>query len=316
MKTSVTNYKGFRINQAIILAFILVFIIIVVSLIQPRFISIDNLINILLQIVVLGILSFGMNLLMISGGLDLSIGMNISLSACIITTLVSANYNLALSITAGFLTSVLCGFINGLIISKSGGMPFVITLGTMTVFNGIALVITKGESHSLKSKFQYLGQAKLGFLPVSVIILIVIGLVTFFILKYSKLGRALFAIGGNEKAAVFSGIKPDRVKILIYTLNGVIVGIASLVLVSRLGSAVPTTGSGYELRTIAAVVVGGTSLFGGRGNVFGCLMGVTLLGVVSNVLNVLNVSYFFQGTILGTIIIGAAIISTFGIARK
>ncbi len=307
------DYKRIRyflINKNIILVYVLFFIIIIVSLYDRNFISISNISNIMQQISVLGILSLGMNLLMISGGLDLSIGMNISLSLCTITVLFSRGLNLYFCLLTGFLISVFCGFLNGLIISKSKGLPFVITLGTMSVFNGLALVITGGESFSIGGRFNYIGQAKIWIFPISIIIFFLVLILTYIILNLSKLGRLIFAVGSNEKAAYFSGIKVDNVKILLYTLNGVIVGIAGLVLLSRLGSAVPVTGAGYELRTIAAVVIGGASLFGGRGSIFGCFLGITLMGIISNALNMLKVSYFYQGTILGIIIIFAAIIST------
>ena len=310
MQKKFKSVKELISNKNIVLIFILLIIIAVVTFYDPRFISRSNIQNIMQQISVLGIVSLGMNILMISGGLDLSVGMNISLSVCVITVLFNNGFSLALSIITGFLVSILCGFVNGVVIAKSHGLPFVITLGTMSIFNGIALVITNGESRSLGGNFTYIGQGKIGILPISTIIFLLVLILTYIILNITKLGRLIYAIGGNEKAAYFSGIKVDRVKMLLYTLNGIIIGVASLVLISRLGSAVPATGSGYELRSIAAVVIGGTSLFGGRGNVLGCFLGITLMGVISNALNILNVSYFYQGTILGLVIIIAAVIST------
>jgi ribose/xylose/arabinose/galactoside ABC-type transport system permease subunit len=303
-------------SQSVILGFVLLFIILVVTAVEPRFLSRANLLNILQQTAVLGIASLGMNMVMISGGLDLSIGNNIALTACVISTLVSQNYPVALAVLIGFVVALTCGLLNGVIIAKSGGFPFIITLGTMAIFNGIALVITRGESHSLMGRFQFLGQGRVGFIPVSTIIWAVLAVLTYLLLKYSKYGRQLFMIGGNEKAAFFSGIEVVKNKIAVYTVNGAIVGVAAIVLVSRLGSAVPATGSGYELRAIAAVVIGGASLFGGRGSVLGCLLGTVLMGIVSNALNALNVSYFYQGLILGVIIIGAAVVSTSGESRQ
>jgi ribose/xylose/arabinose/galactoside ABC-type transport system permease subunit len=303
-------------SQNVILGFVLLFIVLIVTAMEPRFLSRANLSNIVQQTAVLGIASLGMNMVMISGGLDLSIGNNIALSACVISTLISQNQPVALSVLIGFTVAVACGVLNGVIIAKSGGFPFIITLGTMAIFNGIALVITKGESHSLMGRFQFVGQGSIGFIPVSALIWGTLAVVTFLVLTYSKFGRQLYIIGGNEKAAFFSGIEVVLNKIAVYTLNGGIVGVAAIVLVSRLGSAVPATGSGYELRVIAAVVIGGASLFGGRGSVLGCLLGTVLMGIVSNALNVLNVSYFYQGLILGIIIINAAVVSTIGESRR
>ena len=306
----------FNFSQNLVLAIILFLIFLIVTLLEPRFASLENIQNIVQQTAVLGIVSLGMNLVMISAGLDLSVGRIIGLSTCVITTLVSQDVSLGLSLLIGFFVAVACGTLNGLLIAKSGGFPFIITLGTMTIYYGIALVITNGESHSLMSTFQFIGQGKITFIPVSAFIWAVIAFFTHMLLKYAKFGRVLYVVGGNERAAFFSGIKVIGHKIAVYALNGAIVGIASIVLVSRLGSAVPATGSGYELRAIAAVVIGGASLFGGRGSVLGCLLGTLLMGIISNALNALNVSYFYQGLILGVVIIGAAVVSTWGESKR
>jgi len=299
-------------NQSIVLAEILIIIFVVVSILEPRFVSPINIQNILHQSAVLGIVSLGMNLLMISGGLDLSIGTAIGLTTCVITTMVSRGVPLPAALITGCLVAAACGLLNGLIIAKSRGFPFVITLGTMSIFYGIALVITEGRSHSLAGQFQAIGQRGLGILPYSTVIWIFLAVVLFLGLKHLKLGRTLYMLGGNEKAALLSGVNVEKTRILIYTINGIIVALASLVFVSRLGSAVPVTGTGYELRAIAVVVIGGASLFGGRGSTLGCILGAILLSIISNALNTLHVSYFYQGIVLGTIIIVSAIISTSG----
>ena len=312
----VIGRRGVFQSQSAVLGIVLAFIVAVVSALEPRFLSRNNIQNILQQTAVLGIASLGMNIVMISGGLDLSIGNNIALTACVITTLVSRNVPVGQAVLAGMLCAVGCGALNGLIIVKSRGFPFIITLGTMTIFNGVALVITNGESHSLKGQFQFIGQGMIAHAPVSAVIWAVIACASFVVLRYSKFGRRLYMVGGNEKAAFFSGVKTNVTKFFVYTLNGFIVWIAAAVLVSRLGSAVPATGSGYELRSIAAVVIGGASLFGGRGTVPGCILGTVLMGIVSNSLNALKISYFYQGLILGVIIIGAAVASTLGEAKR
>jgi ribose transport system permease protein len=299
-------------NQSVVLAEILLIIFLIVSILEPRFISAINLQNILHQSAVLGIVSLGMNLLMISGGLDLSIGSTIGLTTCVITTLVSRGSPIAIALLAGCATAAVCGFLNGIIISKSKGFPFVITLGTMSVFYGIALVITEGRSHSLEGQFQMIGQKGIGIFPYSAMIWILIAILLYIILKYLKFGRTLYMLGGNEKAALLSGVNVNKTKVLVYTLNGIIIAIASLVFVSRLGSAVPLTGGGYELRAIAVVVIGGASLFGGKGSILGCILGAILLSIISNALNTLHVSYFYQGIVLGAIIIVSAVISTSG----
>jgi ribose transport system permease protein len=306
----------FNFSQNLVLAVVLFLISIIVTLAEPRFASLENIQNILQQTAVLGVVSLGMNLVMISAGLDLSVGRIIGLSTCVITTLVSQQMPVGLALLMGFLVALACGTLNGLLIAKSGGFPFIITLGTMTIYYGVALVITNGDSHSLMGSFQYIGQGKIALVPVSAFIWAVVAVFTHVLLKYAKFGRVLFVVGGNERAAFFSGVKVTGKKIAVYALNGAIMGVASIVLVSRLGSAVPATGSGYELRAIAAVVIGGASLFGGRGSVAGCLLGTLLMGIISNALNALNVSYFYQGLILGVVIIGAAVVSTWGESKR
>lgn len=314
--SGVAGFRGALKSQNAVLGIVLAVIVAAVSLIEPRFLSKNNIRNILQQTAVLGITSLGMHIVMISGGLDLSIGNNIALAACVITTLASRNVPVGRAVPAGMVCAIACGALNGVIVVKSKGFPFIITLGTATIFNGAALVITNGESHSLKGQFQFIGQGMIAHVPVSAVIWAAIALASFAVLRYSKFGRRLTMMGGNEKAAFYSGVRTGASKFFVYTLNGFVVAVAATVLVSRLGSAVPATGAGYELRSIAAVVIGGASLFGGRGTVPGCLLGAVLMGIVSNSLNALKISYFYQGLILGVIIIGAAVASTIGESRR
>jgi ribose transport system permease protein len=303
-------------NQIFILFLTIVVFIFVVSILSPYFLSFRNLLNILQQIAVVGIITVGTTIVMLSGGLDISVGAVISLSASVTAVLIKGGTSAAVAVSAGFLTAVGAELANGLIISFSRCIPIIITLGMMSVYQGLALLVTGGYTHNLSGQFQFLGRGSLAYIPMPIVVLALVNIVAFLALKYTKLGRRIYIIGANENAAFVSGISINRVKILVYTLHGVTAGIASLVLVSRIGSAIAVMGSGYELRSIAAAVIGGISIMGGEGKILGAFLGVTLLGLISNALNILNVPSSLQNVTLGVVIVVAVIISTLGSKRK
>jgi ribose/xylose/arabinose/galactoside ABC-type transport system permease subunit len=257
-----------------------------------------------------------MTLLLVSGGIDLSIGSMIGLSTVIICTLVMNGTNVYVAVLLGFSTSVICGLINGIIISKSKCIPLIVTLGMSYVYYGLALVISQGLFLTLKGKFQFLGRGRVLGIPIPMIILILMVLGTHFLLKNTKYGRRIVAMGGNEQMAFLSGINVDRLKIINYTLSGAIIGVASLVLVSRLGNVLANVGEGYELRALASAIIGGVTFEGGRGTVLGAFLGVILMGIIQNGLNILNVSSYFQTFTIGIIIVIAVIVSNIEKIRK
>lgn len=293
--------------------FFLVMVIVVLSalfgFINPRFLSQGNLLAVFQQIAVLGITTMSMTLLLISGGIDLSIGSMIGLSGVVICKMVMGGISPFWSVLVGFLLPVGCGFVNGIIVSKSRCIPLIVTLGMNYVYYGLALVISGGLFLSLKGHFTFLGRGRLLGVPVSVVVLFLVVLAIHFVLRNTKFGRRLVVMGGNEQVAFLSGINVDRLKIANYTLSGVLVGLASLVLISRLGNILANAGEGYELRALASAIIGGVTFEGGRGSVLGAFLGVVLLGIVQNGLNILNVSSYFQTFTIGLIIVIAVVVS-------
>jgi len=300
--------------------FFLVMVIIVLSalfgFLNPRFLSQGNLLAVFQQIAVLGIATMSMTLLLISGGIDLSIGSMIGLSGVVICKMVMGGYATLPAVVIGFLLPVGCGLVNGIIVSKSKCIPLIVTLGMNYVYYGLALVISQGLFLSLKGKFTFLGRGRLGGVPISVVVLFVVVIAIHFLLRNTKFGRRLVVMGGNEQVAFLSGINVDRLKIANYTFSGALIGLASLVLVSRLGNILANAGEGYELRALASAIIGGVTFEGGRGSVLGAFLGVVLLGIVQNGLNILNVSSYFQTFTIGLIIVIAVVVSNLEKVRK
>jgi len=256
-----------------------------------------------------------MTLVILLGGIDLSVGSILALSSVAIATLIQAGFNPLLATLLGVVGGGLMGLFNGLVISKGKVAPFIATLASMTILRGLALVVSGGSPITGfdSDLFSMLGGGYVaGLVPIPVVwMLIMFGLFAF-LLKKTVFGRHVYATGGNEEAARLSGVKVDQIKLWVYTLSGAMSAMAGVVLTSRLNSAQPTAGSGYELDAIAAVVLGGTSLTGGRGWIFGTLMGALLIGVLNNGLNLLGVSSFYQQVIKGVVILLAVLIDRSG----
>jgi len=303
-------------NQSLLLLLVIVAITIIISITNVQFISSRNILNILQQISVTGIVTIGMGMVLISGGIDLSVGALISLTCAVVAKLIVSDVSPWIAAPMGLAIATLCGLANGLIIAKTRCAPFIITLGTMSIFQGIALVVTRGRIVNLSGQFDLIGRPLFAFVPAYVLVFLAICVIFYVILNYSRYGRRIYAMGGSEEATYLSGIKVDNYKLRVYSMNGFVVGIAALVLLSRLGSANPVMGNGYELQSIAAAVIGGSALDGGRGSVVGCFLGVLLLGIISNSLNILGVSPFYQNIVLGTIIVLAVVMSNLGRGKR
>jgi ribose/xylose/arabinose/galactoside ABC-type transport system permease subunit len=303
-------------NQITYLILVIIGVSVIATVLNPNFATARNFFNIMQQISVLGILTMCMSLLMISGGLDISIGNMAGLVGMVFVRMVLAGYNIALTVMIVLIISTFCGFINGVIVAKSKVTPLIITLGMMYVYLGISLIISEGRPHSLGGLFQFLGRAKIGPVPFTIIVYLLIFAFAYLLRKYSKYGRRLNAIGGNEQAAFLSGINVDWYKISIYTLSGFIVGIGGLVLASRLGMVRADSGSGYELQALAAAIIGGITFEGGRGSLVGAFFGVLLLGIMNNAMNIIGVSSYIQTIFLGAIIVIATVISNIGKMRR
>jgi len=303
-------------NQSFIILIVIVSLSIVIDFFNPVFLSIGNIVTLLQQSSVTGIATLCMVLLMISGGLDFSIGSIISLACVTIAKLVAIHWNPALAALVGVGLATLCGFLNGLIVAKSRCPPIIITLGMLYVYYGIALNIAQGQFMNLFGTFDALGNTRIAYIPFAILAWIVLVAAVYVLLTFTRYGRRLFSIGGNEEAAFLAGIDVDLHKITAYTLNGFVSGLAAIVLISRLGSVISNVGADYALRALSAAVIGGVSFEGGRGSVGGAVLGVILLGIVYNAMNILGVTAYFQNIVLGVIVVGAVVFSNIGKIRR
>lgn len=279
----------------------------VLSILSPYFLTSDNLITVLLQSSINSILAVGVTFIILTGGIDLSIGSVVAFSSAIMGELiVNRGVNPFLGIFIGLALGSFAGFINGIIIAKVRIPPFIVTLGSMSIWRGLALQLTGGtHTYELPAIIKWMGQGYVGPVPVPFIFAIVTYTAAWFLLTRTSFGLYTYAIGGNEQGARLSGINIDRMKIIIYTLAGFLFGLGGVILAGRLNSTAGVVGSGFELDAIAAVVIGGTSLFGGEGVVWGSLLGAILMGIIRNGMNLLNVSAYWQMVIIGAVVVGA-----------
>jgi ribose/xylose/arabinose/galactoside ABC-type transport system permease subunit len=282
----------------------------ILSITSPPFRTLSNVENILQQISVNGIIAVGMTLVIITAGIDLSVGSVLALSAVVAASFAHADAHwLIVPILLGVLTGTACGTVNGILIAKKRLAPFIVTLGMMTVARGLALVYTSGRPViNLSESYDAIGGGSIGNIPFSAMIFFIVVLLGAFLLHYTRFGRYVYAVGGNELAAKVSGVNTDRVLIGVYALVGALAGMAGIVLSSRVMSGSPATATGYELDAIAAVVIGGTSLSGGVGTIAGTIVGVLIIGVMNNGLDLLNVSSYWQQIVKGLIIVLAVLL--------
>ncbi|MCH6264502.1 ABC transporter permease subunit, partial [Neobacillus citreus] len=251
------------------------------------------------------LIAFGMTFVILTGGIDLSVGSILALGSALTAGMIVSGFDPILAIIIGCLLGGIMGMVNGLLITKGKMAPFIATLATMTVFRGLTLVYTKGNPITGLGDnilFQLFGRGYFLGIPVPAVTMIIMFVLLYVILHKTPFGRKTYAIGGNEKAAIISGIKVSNVKVMIYGLSGLLSALAGAILTSRLNSAQPTAGTSYELDAIAAVVLGGTSLSGGKGRIFGTLIGALIIGTLNNGLNLLGVSSFYQMVVKGIVI--------------
>ena len=297
-------------------------LITVLSILSDRFFSLNNFINILRQISINAIIAFGMTVVIIGRGIDLSVGSLVALAGVIgasIAVLGVPERGLDptfmqmaypwLAIGAMLLIGILLGLWNGVFVAYAGIAPFIVTLAGLTMFRGGALAYTEGRPISGMPEVMYqIGNGEILWLPIPIWIMLVFLGVSYFLLRHTSLGRSIYAIGGNEEAARLSGIPVRRVKLFTYAFCGFAASLAAIILTSRVNSGQPAAGVAFELDAIAAVVVGGTSLFGGRGGVFGTLIGALIIGVINNGMNLLDVPSFYQQIVKGGVILTALLI--------
>jgi inositol transport system permease protein len=294
--------------------------VLVASVLSPAFVSSTNLINIVRQMSIVGLIALGVTGVIVSGGIDLSSGSVVGLTAVVAASLSQSpeaaaffpglNLPLIVPVLAACVVGALVGLINGSLVAKARIPPFIATLGTYTAIRGAAMLYTGGRPISdLSDNYNFIGQGDVFGLPVPIIILIIMAVVTHILYAHTKFGKYIYAIGGNEQAARVSGIDASRYKMLIYVYASFLAGLAGLVVSSRIGSGQPGLGVGYELDAIAAAVIGGTSLSaGGIGTVAGTIIGALIIGVLNNTLDLMNVSAYWQQIIKGCIIVGAVVI--------
>lgn len=288
-------------------------LIAIVSVLSPSFLSTKNIFNILRQTSVNGIIAAGMTFVILTGGIDLSVGSILAISGAICASILVNGQNIVIAVLAALLVGAVVGFLNGFIITKGKLQPFIATLATMTILRGLTLVYTDGKPITLGSgelalNFGQIGGGKILGIPTPALIMILVFLVCAYVLKNTKMGRYTYALGSNEEATKLSGLNTDKIKIAVYTLSGILASIAGIIITSRLFSAQPTAGDGYELDAIAAVVLGGTSLTGGKGKISGTVIGALIIGVLSNALNILDVSSYYQMMVKGAVILIAVLL--------
>jgi ribose/xylose/arabinose/galactoside ABC-type transport system permease subunit len=282
----------------------------------PHFLTVSNLLNVLEQTSINAIVAVGMTLVIISGGIDLSVGSVLAVSGIALARALEAGLPAPVAIGLALIVGSCAGLINGLLVSYGRLPPFIATLGMMSVARGAALMLAEGRPISgFGEGFRALATSRVLMIPSPVIITAVIYILAHFVLSRTVFGRATYAIGGNEEAARLSGVPVWFHKTMVYGVAGLTSAAAAVILTARLNSAQPTAGTMYELDAIAATVIGGTSLLGGEGTLMGALIGALIMGVLRNGLNLLNVSSFFQQVVIGVVIIGAVLIDM-GLKRR
>jgi ribose transport system permease protein len=287
----------------------LLIMVVVFASLSDVFLSQRNIINILQQSSINGCIAIGMTLVIISGGIDLSVGPAAALAAIVSATLLMAGYPVPLIILSALAVGLLCGMLNGVLIAYAGLQPFIVTLGTLSLFRAFALIYTGGNPVlSLPKEFRQLFTTDLFGLPVPVVVVALLAIAATVLLKKTPLGEYIQAVGGNEEAARVSGVPIERTKVITYMISGGLASLAAIILIARLGAAEPTLGNLWELEAIAAAAIGGASLMGGKGSIFGTILGAIVLGAMRNGLTLLNVQAFYQLLATGIIIILAMLV--------
>lgn len=289
------------------LAIALAILMTAVSLLRPGFLNFANLVNLLRQISINGILAVGVTYVLLTGGVDLSLGSVVALSGVAAASFAHpAQYGVLMPVLVGILAGAICGAANGAMVTAGRIAPFIATLGMMTAARGITLLLSGGKPVSnLSVAFSRIGGGSLGSVPAPIVIFAAVALFSWVFLTKMRPGRYIYAVGGNENAARASGLHVGAIKMTAYILCGALAGLAGVVLASRITTGQPNAGIGYELDAIAAAVIGGASLNGGKGGVGGAVLGALLIGVINNGLDLLNVSSYYQQVVKGLIIVGA-----------
>ncbi|MCG2837514.1 ribose ABC transporter permease [Photobacterium sp. WH77] len=303
--------KAWLIEQKSLIALLL--LIAVVSFLNPNFFTADNILNILRQTSVNAIIAVGMTLVILTAGIDLSVGSVLALCGAFAASLIAIEVPVLIAVPTALLAGAALGAISGIIIAKGKVQAFIATLVTMTLLRGVTMVYTDGRPVSTgftdtADAFAWFGTGYVLGIPVPVWLMVVVFAAVWYLLNHTRFGRYVYALGGNESATRLSGINVDRVKIGVYAICGLLAALAGIIVTSRLSSAQPTAGMGYELDAIAAVVLGGTSLMGGKGRIMGTLIGALIIGFLNNALNLLDVSSYYQMIAKAVVILLAVLV--------
>lgn len=316
-KTALNGWINDSNRSVFYLLGILVVAVIVMTFLDKNFLTLRNIFNVLNQQSTLGIATLGIAIAMIAGCIDLTVGNVLASTAAVAALSLQAGMSdeWVILLTCG--AGLLAGLINGFIVVKTRIDTFIATLGLMSVYQGIALIIPDGNNIYLQGRFAWFGTYKVwGIVPLPVIYFVVIATIVYLVMRYTKFGRKVYAIGGNPEAAFLAGINLELTRIITYAISGLFASFTSLIVISRIGQSQPAMGVAYPLETIAAAVIGGVALSGGKGSVPGVVLGVFLLGLIRNSLNILRVPSFYQYVMLGAVIIVAVTVSNLGFGRK
>ncbi|AQW60793.1 ribose ABC transporter permease [Vibrio owensii] len=303
--------KEWLIEQKSLIA--LIFLIVVVSFLNPNFFTVDNILNILRQTSVNAIIAVGMTLVILTAGIDLSVGSVLALCGAFAASMIALEVPVLIAVPTALFAGAALGAISGIIIAKGKVQAFIATLVTMTLLRGVTMVYTDGRPISTgftdtADAFAWFGTGYALGIPVPVWLMVIVFAAAWYLLNHTRFGRYVYALGGNESATRLSGINVDRVKIGVYAICGMLAALAGIIVTSRLSSAQPTAGMGYELDAIAAVVLGGTSLMGGKGRIMGTLIGALIIGFLNNALNLLDVSSYYQMIAKAVVILLAVLV--------
>ncbi|MET2898222.1 ribose ABC transporter permease [Vibrio rotiferianus] len=303
--------KEWLIEQKSLIA--LIFLIVVVSFLNPNFFTVDNILNILRQTSVNAIIAVGMTLVILTAGIDLSVGSVLALCGAFAASMIALEVPVLIAVPTALFAGAALGAISGIIIAKGKVQAFIATLVTMTLLRGVTMVYTDGRPISTgftdtADAFAWFGTGYALGIPVPVWLMVIVFAAAWYLLNHTRFGRYVYALGGNESATRLSGINVDRVKIGVYAICGMLAAFAGIIVTSRLSSAQPTAGMGYELDAIAAVVLGGTSLMGGKGRIMGTLIGALIIGFLNNALNLLDVSSYYQMIAKAVVILLAVLV--------
>lgn len=306
--------KDFFNNYSIIIIFFLM--VIIMAVIKPQFIAPSNIISMIRQVALIGILAMGMMLVIINGGVDLSAGAQIALASVVCSVFASDHINnLALAVICPVIVGLICGYANGFLITMPKIPPFIATLGMTNIAKGLALIFCNGQPIQVRNEvILWLGSYRIGkgdwAMPVLVLIFLACAVVNYILLKKTHFGKKVFALGGNEQAARVCGVKVERTRILVYLIISAYAALAGILISGRVGAGATSNGVEYHLDAIASCVIGGVSMKGGVGNVFGVVIGVLIMGALQNGLNIMGVSPYWQQICKGLIIIVAVVADT------